>query len=524
MLSLSRRKLLTLGLMASTCALFSSGCSRKDLPSEAPQTPKHHNVLFIAVDDLRPQLGCYGTPYMVTPNIDTLAEQGTVFLRSYCQQAVCNPSRASLLTGLRPDGTGIYDLKTHFRYYRPDVVTLPQYFKQNGYHTQGLSKIFHGGLDDPQSWSVPHWRPKASTYVDEKILAQLEVDIEAAKARGQVLVKYPLKTDPKTGTVLKLSSRKAVHGPVWEGPDCPDNQLADGKTADKAIELLNEYTHNNQPFFLAVGFIRPHLPFVAPKKYFDLYPLESIPLADNQFVPEGAPKCAFPWPEEPRVYIDVPEEGPIPEQKQREIIRAYFACASYIDALVGRIIDELDRLGIRDNTVICLWGDHGWHLGENSVWGKMTNFEEAAHAPLIISAPHQNRKGGRTTALTEFVDIYPTLCELCDLPMPQELEGTSLVPLLDDPDRPWKKAAFSQDNSRRSGIMGYTMRTDHYRYTEWMSPENKLVGRELYDHEQDPDENVNLAVRQDHKMLVERMSKMLRAGWKAALPDTIETK
>jgi arylsulfatase A-like enzyme len=393
---------------------------------------------------------------------------------------------------------------------------------QNGYHTQGLGKVFHGGLDDPQSWSVPHWRPKAATYVDEKIVAQLEADIAAAKARGQVLVKYPLETDPETGTVLKLSSRKAVHGPVWEGPDCPDNQLADGKTADKAIELLKEYKEKNQPFFLAVGFIRPHLPFVAPKKYFDLYPPESIPLADNPFIPEGAPKCAFPWPEEPRVYIDVPEKGPISEAKQREIIRAYFACASYIDALVGKLVAELERLGMRENTVICLWGDHGWHLGENSVWGKMTNFEMSTHSPLIFSAPQQKNQGARTMALTEFVDIFPTLCELCDLPLPAGLEGTSLVPLMEDPERPWKQAAFSQDNSRRDGIMGRSLRTDRYRYTEWMSPENELVGRELYDHEQDPDETINLAVRVGHEDLVVRLSEMLHAGWKAALPDSFQ--
>ncbi len=520
MSSISHRKFFPLGLLVGAFALSFIACSPKSQPSE-PENHESYNVLFIAVDDLRPELGCYDMPYMVTPNIDALAEQGTVFLRAYCQQAVCNPSRASLLTGLRPDSTGIYDLKTHFRYYIPDVVTLPQYFMQNGYHTQGLSKIFHGGMDDPQSWSAPHWRPKASTYVDKKILAQLKADTEAAKARGQVLVKYALETDPETGTVLKLSSRKAVHGPVWEGPDCPDNQLADGKTADKAIELLNEYKHTNQPFFLGVGFIRPHLPFVAPKKYFDLYPPESIPLADNQFAPEGAPKSAFPWPEEPRVYIDVPDEGPIPESKQREIIRAYFACASYIDALVGRILDELDRLGMRDNTVICLWGDHGWHLGENSVWGKMTNFEMATHSPLIISAPHHGRKGARTTALVEFVDIYPTLCELCGIPLPEGLEGTSLAPLMEAPDRPWKNAAFSQDNSRRNGTMGFSMRTDRYRYTEWTSPENQLVGQELYDHEQDPGENVNLAVRKGSERLVERLNKMLHAGWKAALPDSL---
>jgi iduronate 2-sulfatase len=514
--AISRRKLLKKGLLAGAYAVLSPGIGQ--ISRASTKTKQRPNVLFIAVDDLRPQLGCYGTPNMITPNIDALAGQGTVFLRTYCQQAVCNPSRASLLTGLRPDSTQIYDLKTHFRYYRPDVVTLPQHFKQNGYHTQGLSKIFHGRLDDPQSWSAPHWGPRASTYVDEKIRAKLEEDTQAALTRGQVLTKYAVLTDPDTGLALKLSSRKAVHGPVWEGPDCPDNRLGDGKTAEKAIELLNEYKDMDQPFFLGVGFVRPHLPFVAPKKYFDLYPLESIPLAENQGVPEGAPDCAFPSHEEPRVYIDVPEEGPIPEAKQREIIRAYCACASYIDALVGRIIAELDRLGLREDTVICLWGDHGWHLGENSVWGKMTNFEESAHAPLIISAPQKGKKGGRTTGLAEFVDIYPTLCQLCGLSLPQGLEGTSLVPLMEDPVRPWKKAAFSQDNSRRNGIMGYTMRTDRYRYTEWLAPNKRLAGRELYDHKTDPGENINLAVRSGNEKLVERLSEMLHAGWKSALP------
>lgn len=516
---ISRRQILAGGLAAGVHTLLSPALSRMGFSVCTDKKKKRPNVLFIAIDDLRPQLGCYGTPFMVTPNIDTLAGKGTLFLRTYCQQAVCNPSRASLLTGLRPDSTQIYDLKTHFRYYRPDVVTLPQHFKRNGYHTQGLSKIFHGGLDDPQSWSAPHWGPRASAYVGETILAQLEADTEAARERGQVLRSYPLQTDQKTGTVLKMSSRKAVHGPVWEGPDCPDNRLADGKTADKAIELLNEYSGMDKPFFLAVGFIRPHLPFVAPKKYFDLYPPENIPLADNREVPEGAPDCAFPRPEEPRVYIDVPEQGPIPEEKQREIIRAYCACASYIDAQVGRLVSELDRLGLRDNTVICLWGDHGWHLGENSVWGKMTNFEESAHAPLIIAAPHKGRKGGRTRGLVEFVDIYPTLCDLCGLPLPDALEGISLVPLMENPGRPWKKAAFSQDNSRRNGIMGYTMRTDRFRYTEWMSPQNKLVGRELYDHQLDPGETVNLADRDDSAGIVERLSDLLHTGWKAALPS-----
>ena len=519
MSSFSRRELLAYGLLAGSQALLGSACRKSEKPDAADKSKRRMNVLFIAVDDLRPQLGCFGMPYMFTPNIDALALRGTVFRRTYCQQAVCNPSRASLLTGLRPDSTHIYDLSTHFRVHLPDVVTLPQYFKQNGYHTQGLSKIFHGGLDDPQSWSVPHWGPKAETYVDKKILAQIEADTKAALERGQVVTRSPLEVDPKTGTVLKLGSRKAIHGPAWEAADCSDNDLADGKTAEKAIELLKSFKKMDKPFFLAVGFIRPHLPFVAPKKYFDLYPPGSLPLAQNVFRPEGAPSSAFPWPEEPRVYPDVPDEGPLSETNQRNLIRAYCACASYVDAQVGRLVAQLKRLRMLDHTIICLWGDHGWHLGENSVWGKMTNFERATNAPLIISAPERGLKGGVTDALTEFVDIMPTLCELSGLPVPGGLEGISLAPLMDDPARPWKTAAFSQDNSRRSGIMGRTMRTDRYRYTEWWSPQNELAGRELYDHQTDPGENINLAAKPGHDALLEELRDRLKAGWKAALPD-----
>lgn len=456
---------------------------------------------------------------MKTPNIDALARRGTLFGRTYCQQSICNPSRASLLTGLRPDTTKIYDLQTHFRVNVPDAVTLPEYFKKNGYRTQGLSKIFHGGLDDPQSWSDPHWQPRAATYVDQKILTQVEEDTEAALARGQQVERTPPVVDPKTGLVLKLGSRVAVHGPVWESADCADNDLTDGKTADKAVALLNEYKGDDQPFFLCVGFIRPHLPFVAPKKYFDLYPPEKIRAAKNDFQPDGAPACAFPLPEEPRVYKDMPKEGPVPESKQLEVVRAYCACVSYVDAQVGRVVGELDRLGLRGNTIICLWGDHGWHLGENAIWGKMTNFERGTHSPLIISAPGQRRAGGKANGLTEFVDIYPTLCELAGLPVPEGLEGASLVPLMNDPGRSWKKAAFSQEHSRRKGIYGHTMRTDRYRYTEWFSKDKSLVARELYDHDKDPDENVNQAARAGNEALVERLGRELHAGWKAARPD-----
>jgi arylsulfatase A-like enzyme len=517
MARLERRAFLKQALLSGSYALI--GPAGHSL-AFAQAARRRHNVLFFAIDDLRSQLGCYGTPGMVTPHIDRLGQQGTVFLRSYCQQSICNPSRASLLTGLRPDTTRIHDLSTHFRMHTPDAITLPQYFKQHGYHTQGLSKIFHGGLDDPQSWSAPQWRPEAPTYIDEKIVAELEADTKAALARGQNVERTPPLRDPKTGIVLKLGSRTAVHGPAWESADCPDSALADGKTAEKAVALLREYKGGQQPFFLAVGFIRPHLPFVAPKKYFDLYPAETIQLPPNHRAPDGGPRVAFPRPEEPRAYKDVPKDGPIPDARQRELIRAYRACVSYVDAMVGQVVDELDRLGLRDRTVISLFGDHGWHLGENAVWGKMTNFEAGTLAPLIVSAPGQSHPGARTTALAEFVDLYPTLCELCGLPVPAALEGTSLVPLMENPRRAWKTAAFSQEHSRREGAIGYSLRTDRYRYTEWYSKDRApVVARELYDHHQDPGETINLAAQPGHEQLIESLGARLRAGWKAARPQ-----
>jgi len=489
----------------------------------AEETGKKLNVLFIAVDDLRPQLGCYGFPKIKSPNIDRLASRGTIFMRAYCQQAVCSPSRTSLLTGRRPDTTRVYDLQTHFRLNLPDVVTLPQYFKQHGYHTQGLSKIYHGGLDDPISWSVPHWRPPGPGYGKPETLAKMREMAEKLKAEGKVpWRKKILKKDPKTGIPLKLSRPKfRVRGPSWEDPDVPDNALPDGKTADKAIEVLRGI--KDKPFFLAVGFLKPHLPFVAPKKYFDLYPPDEITLADNPFPPKDCPQIALTNWGELRAYSDIPKTGPLPEEKARELIRAYFAATSYVDAQIGRLLDELERLGLSDNTVIVLWGDHGWKLGEHGLWCKHTNFEEDTRSLLIISAPNQKNAGAKTYALCEFVDIYPTLCELCGLPVPEGLEGLSLVPVMEKPDRPWKKAAFSQ-YPRRGKVMGYSMRTERYRYTEWLDADGKAVAVELYDYRKDPKGNVNIANLPENKELVSRLSKMLHAGWRGALPDGFEVK
>ncbi|MCC6124594.1 MAG: sulfatase [Pirellulales bacterium] len=495
-----------------------------DVPAKKPPL----NVLFIAVDDLRPELGCYGADYMHTPNIDRLAGQGALFSRAYCQQAVCNPSRASLMTGLRPDSTKVYDLKEHFRKHIPDVVTLSQHFMRHGYFAQGISKIYHAGLDDPQSWSVPHMRPAAPVYIDPEIRRDIQERQKKLEAQGIATSKGPPKLDPATGMAMELGSRKwvRVDGPAWEAPDVADNVLTDGKTADKAVELLGDFRKNGKPFFLAVGFLKPHLPFVAPKRYLDLYPPESIRLPGNLFAPKGAPELALTKSGELRNYSDVPDEGPISEELMRKLIRAYRACASFTDAQIGRVLDELDRQGLRENTVVVLWGDHGWHLGEHDIWGKMTNFEIATHAPLIISAPGQKNRGAKIEALAEFVDIYPTLCELCGLPAPDGLEGTSLVPIMNDPGRPWKTAAFSQ-YPRPGGTpiavnirqMGYSMRTDRHRYTEWRDwKTNEVLARELYDYRTDPQGNANVADEPANHELVAQLGRQLAADWRGAAP------
>lgn len=475
-----------------------------------------YNVLFIAVDDMRTWLGCYGHPIVKTPNIDAIAARGTVFERAYCQQALCSPSRTSLLTGCRPDKTKVYSLEDHFRKYLPDVVTLPQYFKQHGYVTQGLSKIYHPGLDDPASWTIPHWDPKAPTYHKPESLAAYEKRKAELAAQNVVPKDKVLERDPKTGmpmSIKRQANTVKLKGPAWEDPDVPDNALADGMTADKAVEALRQL--KDRPFFLAVGFHRPHLPFVSPKKYHDLYKMEQIRTAPNPDAPKDCPDVAlYKW-AELRAYTDIPDVGPMDEQKKKELIKAYYAAISYTDAQIGKIVNELDKLGLRDKTIIVLWGDHGWQLGEHSVWCKHTNFEEATHAPLVMSVPGQ--KPGRTTDLAEFVDIYPTVCEAAGLAIPVGREGTSLMPVIKNPERQWKRAAFSQ-YPRPNKVVGYSMRTDNYRYTEWIKDEKDVVGVELYDYKADPQGNVNIAGKPENKELVAKLAKMLKEGWKAAVP------
>lgn len=441
------------------------------------------NILFIAVDDLRPELGCYGNKVIQSPNIDAIAKSGIVFDRAYCQQAVCSPSRTSLLTGARPDTTKVWNLSTHFRKAMPDVVTLPQLFKNNGYFVQGMGKIYHSGLDDAPSWSMPYFTPKAP---------------HGAERPG------------------------GVRGPAFTATDGPDNSLHDGELADKAVETLGNLKQNGKPFFLAVGFIKPHLPFVSPKKYWDLYDPAKIALAPNPMPQKDAPSYAVVPGGEVHSYAGVPQDKHLPDDYARKLKHGYYAAISYMDAQVGRVIAELDRLGLRENTIIVLWGDHGWKLGEHDAWAKHSNVEEDTRAPLVISIPGMAQKGKHTNALVEFVDLYPTLAEVVGLQLPSHLEGTSFKPLLTNPELPWKNAAFSQ-YPRKVGaqnLMGYAMRTDRYRFTRWVhtNDHTKVTAVELYDHQTDPQENQNIAGDPTNKALVETLTAQWQAGWKGAIP------
>jgi iduronate 2-sulfatase len=308
-------------------------------------------------------------------------------------------------------------------------------------------------------------------------------------------------------------------GPVIEMVDGPDNSLHDGELGDMAVAALRNLKGKKEPFFLAVGFIKPHLPFNAPKKYFDLYDPAKITPAPNPFYPKDAPPYAIPPGGELRSYIGVPEGWPIKEDFARKLKQGYYAAVSYVDAQVGRILGELDQQGLRDNTIIILWGDHGWKLGEHQAWAKHTNVENDTRAPLILSVPGMKKTGGRTDALVEFVDVYPTLADLAGLPLPPHLEGTSFKPLLANPDRPWKTAAFSQ-YPRGKKLMGYTMRTEHYRYTKWVArgDHSEVDAVELYDEQKDPQENTNIAKLPANKAILSKLDEQWQAGWKAAMP------
>ncbi len=465
------------------------------------------NVLFIAVDDLRPELGCYGGAQVHSPNIDAFAASGRLFERAYCQQAVCNPSRSSLMTGMRPDAIGVTGNHSHFRTINPDIVTLPQHFKQHGYHAAAIGKIYHGvfpdgasntkwdTMGDPVSWSVPAVRFGPRYYYTEE-------GISAAKETYKRVYR-PEDPAPDDWT------EKLVFGPATEAPDVPDHTLYDGKVADAAVKTLQQFKTKDKPFFLAVGFIKPHSPYIAPKKYFDLY--DDVALPTHTKFPAGAPRLAGHGSGELRRYTDQPKSGVIDENKQRRVRHAYYACISYIDAQIGRVLAELDRSGLSKNTIVVLFSDHGYHLGEQGLWGKTTNFELDTRVPLIVRTPGMNAPGKTSSSMVELVDLYPTLAQLTGLPIPAALEGKSFAAAVNDPNLVTKTTALSQ-YPRGGGLMGYSMRTPTHRLTQWVHRQTgEIRETELYDYSDGLIETENLASQSTQ--LVENLAVKLQAAF-----------
>ncbi|MCR9199663.1 MAG: sulfatase-like hydrolase/transferase [Planctomycetaceae bacterium] len=492
------------------------------LSAMAAAAESRPNVLFLAVDDLRPELACYGAVHVHSPHIDSLAATGRRFEAAYCQQAVCNPSRTSLMTGLRPDTTGVVGNHAHFRAQLPDVVTLPQYFRQHGYQAAAIGKIYHGvfpegasrtkwdTMGDPPSWSVPAVRFGPRYYYTESGIA-------AARQQFQRMYAPP---DPAPDDWTK----KLVFGPATEAPDVADNVLYDGQVADAAIAFLRQHTQQSggqhKPLFLAVGFIKPHSPYVAPQKYFDLY--QEMPLPAIDALPQGAPAFAGHNSGELRRYTDQPAEGPISPAAQRRVRQAYYACVSYIDAQAGRVLTALEETGLADNTIVVLLGDHGYHLGEQGLWGKTTNFELDTRVPLIVRAPDMPAPGKSTASLVELLDVYPTLADLAGLPAPAQVEGVSFVPVLQDPNHPGKTAAVSQ--YPRGQRMGYSLRTSTHRLTQWVDQKTgQRSATELYHYAAAIDgatartETINLAA--SRPALVAQLSRQLTPFIKPPPPE-----
>ncbi|QOD61971.1 sulfatase [Polaribacter haliotis] len=452
-------------LLIAFSLVFTSCKNQAGVKKETIKATAHKNVLFIAVDDLKPILGAYGSKVVKTPNIDKLATNGFVMKNNHCQQAVCGPSRASILSGKRPDYTKIWDLKTKIRSKNPDILTIPQYYKEHGYESAPVGKIFDFRSVDKQHDSIS-WN---YNYLGIK----------------HKMKEYVTSTEHVSYEVLQN----------------PDSTTADGKVASRSIKLLRKFAKEKKPFFLGTGFHKPHLPFVVPQKYWDMYPIETISLPEYRKDPEGAPRYATQPSWELRGgYADFPKDYsvPISEEKQKKLIQGYYASVSFVDAQIGLVIDELDRLGLRENTVIVLWGDHGWHLGDHNMYCKHTNYEQSTRSPLIISAG-KNRIG-ESNSPTEFVDIFPTLLDLTGLKNPGNLDGVSLVPLMESKVDHVKDFAVSQF-PRESDKMGYTFRNDTYRYTVWMKDnwrsdkpykESLLDADELYDYDKDPQETKNL--------------------------------
>ncbi len=469
------------------------------------KTDNRPNILFIAVDDMKPWLSAYGDSIAHTPGMDRLAARGTTFNNAYCQVALSGPTRSSLLTGLNPDHTGVWWLMGSFRKNNPDIVTLPEALKNNGYETVGVGKVYHPLTDktvrdDPKSWSKPYVKTPGKTY---------------ALANGRV---------------------------ATECADVPDNGYVDGVITEEAIKTMKELKNGDKPFFLGVGYKKPHLPFCAQKKYWDMYERDNMPVAKFQDMAKDGVEYAYHNSLEVKGYSDIPPFESYVDTKhldtdtQKRLLHAYYACISYVDAQVDKLLDALDENGLADNTIIVLFGDHGYHLGDHGLWNKMTNFEQATRVPLMISVPGM-KKGVKTDAMVEFLDIFPTLAELTSTPHPQQLDGTSLVPVLRNPGAKVKDYIMSQYSRTTTedytiysdtdlegkadmleeDIMGYALRDKRYRFVQWTKgfktylpfDKSKVIAYELFDYETDPLETKNLANDPKYAKVVKRMEKQL---------------
>lgn len=448
------------------------------------------NVLFLTCDDLRPSLGCFADPHAATPHLDRFATEGMRFERNYCQVPICNPSRSSYLTGRRPDTTRVWtNAPNKFREALPDVVTLPQYFKEHGYHTQSVGKVFCNFCPDPVSWTVPEFDQKHSWF-------------------HKYAVEKP-KTDAK--------------GVASECAAVPDEAFPDGKVANAAVEALAKI--KDRPFFLGVGFWKPHMPYNAPQKHWDLYDRSELATPLPAQPPVHVPARSIHDFRELRAYQDVPDQGPLSPELIARLRHGFYAAVSHLDAMVGRVLEALDANGLADRTIVVFMPDHGIHMGEQGLWSKGTLFELDVNVPLIVRYPGQNHRGTATRALTESIDMHPTVIDLAGLPQRSDLEGTSLRPVLEDPACPWKRAAFSQrarfaqQGDRTPQTMQISIRTDRWRLSEWIDWETKEpFETELYDYSQEAVETVNVAGNPENSELISDLRRQLNAGWKVAMP------
>ncbi|MFY0644645.1 MAG: sulfatase [Bacteroidia bacterium] len=507
-------------------AILLFACQNKKVEERKP-----YNVLFVSIDDLGPNLGVYNNEYIHSPVLDSFASQSTTFMQAFCQAAVCAPSRASLMTAIRPDSSHVWHLGDKFREINPDAVTMPQWFSKHGYYTVCIGKIFHNYMPDSSSWDEPDLRP--APYLKPEWLKR---DGETFYVNEETQRKQKIKRDSVIALRPGYYADGWNNGPAWEWEDVHDSLYFDGAQTELALKTLDRLAQKNQPFYMALGYFRPHLPFAVPKKYWDLYDRNEIPLASNPYLPKASPVMAMNSMYELRGYdgfshIKHPSEFQMNEDTARILKQGYYASVSYVDAQFGKVLQRLKELGLDKNTIIVVWGDHGWKLGEHNGWCKQTNYNIDIHVPLIVYSPGEQNRGSKTDGITELIDMFPSLCELADIPAPSYAQGSSFVPLLTEPNKKWKTAAFSQFHRRPKvsadgkRYMGYSIRTDQYHYIEWYywNHETKIKGElaatELYWLPEDPDENENVSNQEKYAEVKIELHEQLTKGWRNARPS-----